>query len=154
MSVNITHGEPLRILLVEDDPAHAEMVIRSFESNRIANKITHVADGEQALDYLHHRGAYKEAKNISLPHLVLLDLRLPKVDGLEVLEDIKISDDLMSIPVVILTTSDADMDVAKAYKRHANSYLIKPIDFSTFTKMMDDLGYYWLAWNHKPYNGD
>lgn len=152
MAKNITNGNPLKILLVEDNPAHAEMVIRSFEDNRIANEIIHVEDGEQALDYLYHRGNYSDVEKYSTPDLVLLDLRLPKIDGLEVLNDIKTSDVLMTIPVVILTTSNADMDVAKAYKLHANSYLVKPIDFNNFTKMMDDLGYYWLAWNHKPFN--
>jgi CheY-like chemotaxis protein len=145
----ITSGEPLRILLVEDNKAHAEMVIRSFETNRIANTIYHVTDGEQALDYLNHRGKYSDINNY--PHVVLLDLRLPKVDGLEVLQQIKTSEKLKIIPVVILTTSAADTDIAKAYKFHANSYLVKPIDFDNFTKMMDDLGYYWLVWNHKPF---
>jgi len=147
---NISNGEPLKILLVEDNPAHAEMVIRSFEINRIANEITHVEDGEQALDYLHNRNDFSDKNKYPMPHLVLLDLRLPRVDGLQVLEKIKKSEDLKSIPVVVLTTSGADMDVAKAYKCHANSYLVKPIDFDNFTKMMDELGYYWLAWNHKP----
>ncbi len=149
MNNGITAGEPLRILLVEDNKAHAEMVIRSFETNRIANTIKHVTDGEQALDYLHHKGLYSDID--SYPHVVLLDLRLPRIDGLEVLEKIKTSEKLKIIPVVILTTSAADTDVAKAYKFHANSYLVKPIDFDNFTNMMDDLGYYWLAWNHKPF---
>lgn len=152
MIKKIVHGEPLKILLVEDNPAHAEMVIRSFEVNRIANEIMHVEDGQLALDYLHRSGKFSDEKKYSLPHLILLDLRLPKVDGLEVLDTIKKDENLMSIPVVILTTSAADMDVAKAYKCHANSYLVKPIDFDQFTKMMDELGYYWLAWNHKPFN--
>ncbi|MFV1983683.1 MAG: response regulator [Thiohalomonadales bacterium] len=142
MDKKFTNGEPLKILLVEDNLAHAEMVIRSFEVNRIANEITHVSDGEMALDYLHRRGDYSDGNKYPLPHLVLLDLRLPKIDGLEVLDDIKTSDDLKSIPVVILTTSGTDMDVAKAYKRHANSYLVKPIDFDSFTLMMNELGYY------------
>jgi CheY-like chemotaxis protein len=154
MTKKITNGEPLKILLVEDNPAQAELVIRSLEANRIANEITHVIDGEKALDYLHHRGIYQDANEYPQPHLVLLDLRLPKIDGLEVLNEIKTSDDLMSIPVVILTTSSADMDVARAYKCHVNSYLVKPIDFDKFTQMMNELGYYWLAWNHKPFNGN
>lgn len=152
MTTQLSNGEALRILLVEDNRAHAEMVIRSFEANRIANEISHVEDGEQALDYLHHRGVYSDVKGYPLPDLILLDLRLPKVDGLEVLDDVKTSDDLKSIPVVILTTSGTDMDVAKAYRRHANSYLVKPIDFTNFTNMMNELGYYWLMWNHKPVN--
>lgn len=145
------NGEALRILLVEDNPAHAELVIRSFESHRIANIIHHVTDGEQALDYLYHRGEYSDINKYVRPHVVLLDLRLPKVDGLTVLEKIKTSEDLVKMPVVILTTSASEVDVAKAYKYHANSYLVKPIDFDDFTNMMDDLGFYWLAWNHKPF---
>jgi len=147
----ITKGEPLNILLVEDNQAHAEMVIRSFETNRVANNIDHVTDGEQALDYLYRRGDFTDKKKYPHPHVVLLDLLLPKIQGLEVLEEIKSSEELRAIPVVILTTSAADMDVAKAYKHHANSYLVKPIDFDNFTKMMDELGYYWLVWNHKPF---
>ena len=149
MPVTAQQGEPLNILLVEDNPAHAEMVSRSFETNRIANIITHVVDGEQALDYLYQRGKYNDVSKT--PHVVLLDLRLPKIDGLEVLKEIKTSEKLKKTPVVILTTSAADVDVAKAYDYHANSYLVKPIDFDNFTKMMDELGYYWLAWNHKPF---
>ena len=149
MNSIVNNGQALKILLVEDNPDHAEMIIRSFEHNRIANEITHLDDGEKALDYLHHRGIYSDVEAHPMPHLVLLDLRLPKIDGLEVLSDIKSSDATLSIPVVILTTSDADMDVAKAYKCHANSYLIKPIVFNDFTKMMEELGYYWLAWNHQ-----
>lgn len=149
MTLTADKGEPLRILLVEDNPAHAEMVTRSFEKNRIANTISHVTDGEQAINYLYQRDDFSHIN--TRPHVVLLDLRLPKVDGLEVLKEIKTSDELKSIPVVILTTSAAEVDVAKAYEFHANSYLVKPIDFDNFTRMMDDLGYYWLAWNHKPF---
>lgn len=151
MAKEVSNGKPLFILLVEDNPAHAEMVKRSFETNRIANEIIHVEDGEQALDYLHQRNTYANSDKYTRPDLVLLDLRLPKVDGLEVLQEIKSSKELSDIPVVILTTSSADMDVAKAYEYHANSYLVKPIDFKDFTRMMDNLGYYWLAWNHKPF---
>lgn len=151
MRSKVSGSESIKILLVEDNEAHAEMILRSFEDNRIANKITHVDDGEKALDYLFHRGDYGGDSKESLPDLILLDLRLPKVDGLQVLDEIKSSEELQSIPVVILTTSAADLDVAKAYKSHANSFLIKPVDFASFTKMMDDLGYYWLVANHKPH---
>lgn len=152
MEEKICDSKALEILLVEDNPAHAEMVIRSFADNRIANKIVLIEDGEKALDYLNNKNEYEDKVAHPRPDLVLLDLRLPKVDGLQVLEEIKTTEHLKSIPVVVLTTSAADMDVAKAYKQHANSYLVKPIDFNEFTKMMDDLGYYWLAWNHKPIN--
>ncbi len=143
-------GKPLVILLVEDNPDHTELVIRSFEDHRVANKIFHVADGEKALDYLFRRGEFEDSKKSPSPDIILLDLCLPKIDGLEVLKEIKSNAALRRIPVVILTTSEAEKDLAAAYDYHANSYLVKPVDFDKFTKLMDDLGFYWLAWNHKP----
>lgn len=142
-------GEPLVILLVEDNPAHAELVIRSFEANKVANRLIHVSDGDEALDYLYRRGDYVEKSTSPRPHVILLDLRMPKVDGLEVLKTLKNDENLHTIPVVILTTSDADKDVAKAYDYHANSYLVKPVDFKKFTQLMQNLGYYWLGWNQQ-----
>ncbi|MFA4825551.1 MAG: response regulator [Methanoregula sp.] len=143
-------GEPLHILLVEDNEAHAELVIRGMRDQQVANKIHHVSDGEQALDYLFGRGAYSDPVENPRPNFVLLDLRLPRVDGLEVLRTIKTTPDLLRIPVVILTSSDAESDIAKSYDYHANSYVVKPLDFRTFTKLMKDLGFYWLGWNAKP----
>ena len=143
-----TKGEPLIILLVEDNPDHAEMIMRCFEDHRLANELRHVSDGEEALDYLFRRGNYSEPEKSPRPHLILLDLRLPKIDGQEVLKEVKNSAELVKIPVVILTSSELDGDVAEAYKRHVNSYLVKPVDFAKFQKLIDDLGFYWLAWNH------
>jgi two-component system, response regulator len=143
-------GEPLHILLVEDNDAHAELVIRGMRDQQVANKIHHVSDGEQALDYLFMRGAYADPVTNPRPNFVLLDLRLPRVDGLEVLRTIKTTPSLLRIPVVILTSSDAESDIAKSYDYHANSYVVKPLDFKTFTKLMKDLGFYWLGWNAKP----
>lgn len=143
-------GEPLIILLVEDNPDHAELIVRSFEEHRVANKIFHVLDGEAALDYLFHRGVYAAAQSSPRPHVILLDLRLPKIDGLEVLKEIKASPELLRIPVVVLTTSESEQDMTGAYNRHVNSYLVKPVDFVKFDKLMDDLGFYWLAWNREP----
>jgi CheY-like chemotaxis protein len=140
-------GEPLNILLVEDNLAHAELVIRSLRDHRIINEIEHLSNGEAALDYLFRRKAYANAEHSPRPHLILLDLRLPRVDGLEVLKEIKCSDDLRTIPVVILTTSEAEQDVARAYQYYANSYLAKPVDFTKFVRLIEDLGFYWLAWN-------
>ncbi|MGA2180701.1 MAG: response regulator [Verrucomicrobiota bacterium] len=143
-------GEPIIILLVEDDPAHAEIVRRNFVNFRMANRpvqLVHVADGEDALDYLFSRGKFQNPGQSPRPNLILLDLRLPKVDGLEVLKIVKADADLVSIPVVVLTTSSAEADVAKAYESHANSYLVKPMDLSQFNKLMDVLGFYWLVWN-------
>ncbi len=143
-------GEPLIILLVEDNADHAELVMRCFEDHRIANKIYHVSDGEQALDYLFHRGKYKNPQSCPTPHLILLDLRLPKIDGLDVLKEIRVSESFKGIPVVVLTTSKADKDLLKAYDHHVNSYLVKPVDFEQFKQLMSALGYYWLAWNQNP----
>jgi CheY-like chemotaxis protein len=145
------NGEPLHILLVEDNEDHAELVIRGMKDQRVANKIHHVSDGEAALDYLFRRGAYVTIKSSPLPNLILLDLRLPRIDGLEVLKTIKETPDLQRIPVVILTSSSAEADIARSYDYHANSYVVKPLDFKTFTKLMDDLGFYWLGWNTKPH---
>jgi CheY-like chemotaxis protein len=143
-------GEPLHILLVEDNEAHAELVIRGMRDQQVANRIHHVPDGEQALDYLFSRGAYGDTKKHPRPNLVLLDLRLPRIDGLEVLRTIKTTPSLLRIPVVVLTSSDAETDIAKSYDYHANSYVVKPLDFKTFTRLMKDLGFYWLGWNAKP----
>ena len=151
MAKHEINGEPVTVLLVEDNPAHAELVIRSFEDHRIANRIHHVSDGEEALDYLLRRGAYADPAKSPTPHMVLLDLRLPRIDGLEVLKEIKSVKELEKIPTVIFTTSSAEVDVAKAYGYHANSYLVKPVDFEKFNQLMDDIGFYWLAWNHHPW---
>jgi CheY-like chemotaxis protein len=107
-------------------------------------------DGEQALDYLFQKGAFADAAKSPRPNLILLDLRLPRVDGLDVLKTIKETPALKRIPVVVLTSSDAETDIAKSYDYHANSYVVKPLDFKTFTKLMKDLGFYWLGWNAKP----
>ena len=144
------NGEPVVILLVEDDPAHAALVRRNLESSRLANRLIHVADGQAALDYLYHRAEFSNLELSPRPGVILLDLQLPKVDGLKVLETIKSDPDLSRIPVVVLTTSDAENDVAEAYDKHVNSYLVKPVDFSKFKDLMESFGYYWLVWNKLP----
>lgn len=141
------NGEPVLVMLVEDNIDHAELVKRTLAEHQIANKIIHFSDGQTALDYLNHQGSYINPETNPYPQVILLDLRLPKVDGLEVLKGIKECNDLRSIPVVVLTTSEADRDVSQAYDHHANSYLVKPIGFDEFSKLMNDLGYYWLGWN-------
>ena len=143
-------GEPISILLVEDDPAHAEIVRRNLADFRVANLIYHVADGQAALDYLFHQGAYADPETSPRPHLVLLDLRLPKVDGQEVLRQIKEDADLRRIPTVVLTTSAAELDMVRAYNHGAGSYLVKPVGFEQFSGLMDAFGFYWLAWNQFP----
>ena len=144
-------GEPIVILLVEDDESHAEIVRRNFQDCRLANTLIHVTDGQTALDYLARRNGFSDPVHSPRPGIILLDLRLPKVDGLEVLKSIKADPQLSAIPVVILTTSKAELDMVKAYALHANSYLVKPVDFTQFTKLMETFGYYWLAWNQYPH---
>ena len=152
MMIEKRQGEPLTILLVEDNPDHVELILRSLEDHRVANKVYCVTDGEAAQQYLFRQGAYADPQQSPRPHVVLLDLRLPKVDGLELLKEIKTSEQLKKTPVVILTTSRAEQDVARAYECHANSYLVKPVDFDKFTQLMDDLGFYWLGWNEYPWS--
>ena len=144
----------LSILLVEDNPAHAELVKRSFQEHSVGYQITHLSDGEQALEYLFQRGTYADKRKHPRPHFILLDLRLPRLDGLDVLRQIKTADEeaLRRIPVVILTTSEAEQDLTQAYDRHANSYVIKPLNFEGFTALMDDLGSYWQQWNYYPWS--
>ncbi|MBE0596368.1 MAG: response regulator [Desulfuromonadales bacterium] len=140
-------GEPIVILLAEDDPAHAEIVRRNMEKSRIANQLEHVVDGQEALDYLYRCNGYSDPNLSPTPGLILLDLRMPRVDGLEVLKTIKGDPALARIPVVVLTTSAAETDIAKAYDCHANSYLVKPLDFGKFSELLEAFGYYWLVWN-------
>jgi CheY-like chemotaxis protein len=143
-------GEPILIMLIEDNIDHAELVVRTLEEHMIPNKVRHFQDGQSALDYLFHQGEFTDVPDTQRPHVILLDLRLPRVDGIDVLKTIKESPELKSIPVVILTTSDTEKDVARAYHNHANSYLVKPAGFDDFKKLMDDLGFYWLGWNVSP----
>lgn len=143
-------GEPVLVMLVEDNIDHAELVIRTLEDHRIANSIKHFSDGQSALDYLMRHGEYTDPESSPRPHVILLDLRLPKVDGLEVLRIIKEDPEVQKIPIIVLTTSEAEKDVARAYDNHVNSYLVKPVGFEEFSKLMNDLGFYWLGWNTHP----
>jgi len=148
------NGQPLTILHVEDNSDHAQLIARTLRKNRVVNAIHHVVDGQEALDYLFVRGKYTSTDLAPRPQIILLDLRLPKVDGLEVLKTIKNTDALSAIPVVILTSSEAEKDVAQAYQYHANSYLVKPVEFEQFSELMQQLGFYWLAWNRYPWQSD
>jgi CheY-like chemotaxis protein len=143
-------GKPVTILLVEDDPAHAEIVRRNLKGCRVANRIIHVSDGQAALDHLF--GGLEDSASPAgpRPDIILLDLRLPKVDGLEVLRRIKEDAVLRRIPTVVLTTSAAEADMLSAYDHGAGSYLVKPVDFEKFSGLMETFGFYWLAWNRFP----
>lgn len=147
-------GRPLVILLAEDNRSHTKLVLRGLQQHHIGNQIFCVSDGEQALDFLNHRGRFSDAAANPRPDLMLLDLRLPRVDGLDVLKQIKTCATLQTIPVVILTTSDAEADISQAYEFGANSYLVKPIDFDRFSEMIRELGFYWLAWNISPLSNE
>ena len=124
-------GEPIDVLLVEDDPGDELMTREAFEDNKIGNTLHVVRDGEEALDFLYRRGAHEGAPR---PDLVLLDLNLPKYDGRQVLEKIKSDPDLTDIPVVVLTTSAAEEDILRSYKLHANAYVTKPVDLDQFIR--------------------
>ncbi len=142
--------KPLLILLVEDTADHAEMVIRTLKENGVVNRIVWVKDGEEALDYLYHRGRYADAAANPRPNLILLDLRLPKVDGLDVLKTVRADRDFDLVPVVILTASAQEKDMLVAGKNHANSFVVKPVGFDEFNKLVRELGFYWLACHQQP----
>ncbi len=118
------------------------------QAHEIPSEVYHVADGSVALDYLYQRGSYADPEHSPRPHIMLLDLRLPRVNGFEVLQEVKSSKALRAIPVVVLTSSDRELDVARAYDAYANSYIIKPIGFIQFAALLNDLGDYWLGRNY------
>ncbi len=141
----------LNILLVEDNDDHAELVMRNLSRLDGIDKIVHVSDGAQALEYLFCEGDYID--NLEpLPNLILLDLRLPKVDGLTVLKTIKESDKLSMIPTVVFTSSEAERDINLAYKYHANSFVVKPLDAAKFKSLMQKIECYWRELNTNPIN--
>jgi two-component system response regulator len=139
---------PISILLVEDDPAHAEIVLRNLTSMQERVRcIAHLSDGQQALDYLHRTGEHSDPQSSPRPDLVLLDLRLPRVDGFEVLRRMKASDEVSHIPVVVLSTSEAEGDITAAYQTGACSYLVKPAEFGAYIELLRGLGHYWSDLN-------
>lgn len=140
----------VEILLVEDNPHDAELTIRALKKKHLANRVFHVADGVQALDFLFARGRFADRKMEDSPKVILLDLKLPRINGLEVLRTIKQDDRTRVIPVVIVTSSAEDPDINTAYLLGANSYVIKPVEFEVFIEAMSKLGIYWLMVNHPP----
>ncbi len=141
-------SSPISVLLVEDDPAHAEIVLRNLETlNQRVKCIAHLSDGQEALDYLQREGAHRDPERSPRPDLVLLDLRLPRVDGFEVLRRIKAREDVSRIPVVVLTTSEAASDISAAYASGACSYLVKPAEFEAYVELMRGFGHYWSDLN-------
>lgn len=138
----------VEVLLVEDNPRDAELTIRALKRHNLANRLVHVADGAEALDFLFGRGKYEGRPTNISPKVVLLDLKLPKVNGLEVLRSMKSNSDLCTIPVVMVTSSAEDPDVRAAYDLGANGYVIKPVQFDAFIEAMSKVGVYWLLVNH------
>lgn len=141
----------IEILLVEDNASDIELALRAFKKNNIYNKVHIVKDGAAALDYLCRTGPYAALQGYPQPKLILLDLKLPKIHGLEVLRKIKSDERIKIIPVVILTTSKEEQDLIESYKLGVNSYIVKPIEFDNFIKVMSELGLYWLLLNKLPY---
>ncbi len=140
-------GLPVEILLVEDSATDLELTLRALKKAKLANRIEVVRDGEEALDFLFARNQYASRSAEDKPRLVLLDLKLPKVDGLEVLKAVKSDPTTRSIPVVVLTSSNEQKDIVKSYDLGVNSYIVKPVDFDGFMSAVGDLGLYWLLLN-------
>lgn len=142
--------DEVEILLVEDNETDAELTIRALKKNNLTNKLVWVKDGAEALDFLFATGEYSNRSKGGLPRLVLLDLRMPKVDGLEVLQKIKADERTKKIPVVVLTSSKEDKDIVESYKLGVNSYVSKPVEFDEFTDAISTLGFYWMLLNKPP----
>lgn len=140
----------VEILLVEDNPEDAELTMRTLHKRNLANRLHRVEDGAAALDFLFGRGQFADRDVNARPKVVLLDLKLPKVDGLEVLRAIKEDSRTRHIPVVVITSSKEDRDLAEAYRLGANSYVVKPVDFDQFSEAVGQLGLYWVLINELP----
>lgn len=143
-------NQQLEILLVEDNPADAEMTLRALKKRHLANQVVHVVDGQAALDFLFGTGPHAGRNTSEKPKVVLLDLKLPKVDGIEVLRQLRADARTRLLPVVVLTSSREDRDVIETYQLGANSYIVKPVDFEKFSEAVSNLGMYWLLLNEPP----
>ena len=142
---------PVDLLLVEDSSHDAELTIRELKNHNLANNLFHVKDGEEAIDFMFGTGIYAGEKHAeNPPKLILMDINMPKVNGMEVLEMLKSDDRTAKIPIVILTSSKEDLDIQTCYKLGANSYIVKPVNFKAFTEAIKNLGFYWLLLNQPP----
>ena len=137
------------ILLVEDNPHDLELTLIALSKSQLANEVVVARDGAEALDYLHRRGEFTD-RQLGSPAVILLDLKLPKVDGLEVLKEIRSTDGLKSVPVVMLTSSKEEQDVVRSYELGVNAYVVKPVDFNEFVRAISDLGIFWAVLNEPP----
>lgn len=145
----MTDLEQIEILLAEDNPADAEMTLRALRKNNLANRVHWVKDGAEALEFVFRTGAYAERPNHQ-PKLVLLDIKMPKVDGIEVLRRLKEDPDTRTIPVVVMTSSNEDRDVIESYRLGVNSYIVKPVAFDAFLETVAKIGLYWVLTNRAP----
>ena len=143
MEVNKT----IEILLVEDSDHDAELALRALQQNKISNKIVRLKDGEEALDFLFGHGEFEGRSIYNQPRVILLDLKMPKVDGLEVLKQIRRNEATQTLPVVMLTSSKEERDLVNSYKLGVNSFIVKPVEFDSFTKAVRDIGFYWVILN-------
>ncbi len=140
----------VEILLAEDNPRDAEMTLRALRGINLGNKVHWVKDGEEALEFLLCKGAYQGREARQMPKLVLLDMKMPKVDGIEVLRQVKSDEFLQVIPVVVMTSSNEERDVVESYKLGVNSYIVKPVQFAAFVETVADIGLYWVVTNRAP----
>jgi len=142
--------QEIGVLLVEDNASDAEMTIRALKKNNLANKLLHLKDGAEALDFIFAEGEYSGRQVENIPKVILLDLKMPKVNGIEVLRRIKTDERTKKIPVVVLTSSKEDPDIKACYALGVNSYVVKPVDFNEFQKAISDLGLFWMIINQPP----
>lgn len=141
----------VEILLVEDNASDAELVIRALRKVNLANHLVHVKDGEEALQFIFAEGKFAEREMKNIPRVILLDIKMPKVDGIEVLRRIKQHEDTKWVPVVIMTSSKEEQDIIKSYELGVNSFVVKPLDFNNFSKAVSELGLYWVLINQPPF---
>jgi two-component system response regulator len=140
--------EQIEILLVEDNPDDAQLTMLALEENHIVNHIIHLKDGAEALDYIYNEGIYAGTPAHTKPKVILLDLKMPKVNGLEVLQRLKSDVNMKKIPIIVFTSSDEDPDVKECYNLGVNSYVVKPLNFDQFKKAINEIGLYWAVLNH------
>lgn len=140
----------VEILLVEDNVNDAELTIRALRKKNLTNQLVHLRDGAEALEYIFATGQYAGRDVLKSPKVILLDLKMPKVNGIEVLTKVRADERTSRIPVVVLTSSKEDPDIKECYRLGVNSYIVKPVDFDNFTQAVSELGFYWLILNHPP----
>jgi CheY-like chemotaxis protein len=146
----LTDYDKVEVILVEDNPHDAELTLRALKKRGLANNVQVLQDGAEALDFVFCKGRFADREVCALPKLILLDLKLPKVDGLEVLRRIKSDPRTLAVPVVVLTSSQEEMDIMESYKLGVNSYIVKPVDFDKFFDAVANLGFYWMLLNKMP----